>query len=63
MGFRLAEEIKATIRIKTYYEEADTIKKISFISHSLGGVIVRAALPYLKSYNDKFFTFLSIGSP
>jgi len=29
----------------------------------LGGVIIRAALPYLKPYSEKFFTFISFSSP
>ncbi len=63
MGYKLAEEVKTIIRIKTYYEESDTIKKISFIGHSLGGIIIRAALPHLKNYSDKFYTFLSLATP
>ena len=29
----------------------------------MGGVIIRAALPFLEEYKSKFYTFLSIGSP
>ena len=37
--------------------------KISFISHSLGGIIVRAALPLLEHLKDKMHLFLSLNSP
>ena len=33
------------------------------MGHSLGGVIIRAALPHLQEYSDKFHTFISFSSP
>jgi len=39
------------------------IKKISFIGFSLGGVIIRNTLKYLKEFKHKFFFFLSLSSP
>lgn len=43
--------------------EYDEIGKITFICHSLGGVVARAVLPYLLDYKDKFYGYLSMGSP
>jgi triacylglycerol esterase/lipase EstA (alpha/beta hydrolase family) len=37
--------------------------KISFVGHSMGGVIVRAALPHLASLRDHFHFFISLGTP
>jgi hypothetical protein len=39
------------------------VSKISFIGHSLGGLIVRAALPFLAEFGAMFFTFLTLSSP
>jgi alpha-beta hydrolase superfamily lysophospholipase len=37
--------------------------KISFIGHSMGGVIIRSALLHLKAFRDKFSVFISLSSP
>jgi len=40
------------------------LAKVSFIGHSLGGLIIRAALPHLEGeLKDKFFTYVSLSSP
>ena len=39
------------------------LTRITFIGYSLGGVIVRAALPYLDKLKDKFHGFISLCSP
>ena len=41
------------------------VARLSFIGHSLGGIIVRAALthPLLRQHRAKFHTFCSLGSP
>ena len=57
MGKDLANEVIGAI--KGY----SNIGKVSFIGHSLGGVISRAALPYLKEYKGKMFTYVSLSSP
>lgn len=33
------------------------------MGHSLGGLIIRAALPRLLKYSDIFYTFISFGTP
>lgn len=60
MGERLATEVKQYI---LSFCPASCLAKISFIGHSLGGLIIRAALPHLSQYNDKFFTYMSLSSP
>jgi len=60
MGIRLAKEI--TEYIKDWGLE-QTLGALSFIGHSLGGVIIRAALPYLKKYKDIMKTLVTLSSP
>lgn len=60
MGERLATEVKQYI---LSFCPISCISKISFIGHSLGGLIIRAALPHLSEFSAKFFTYISLGSP
>ena len=60
MGARLSQEIKAYI--KEWFPN-NTLHKLSFIGHSLGGIIIRTALPYLDDFKEKMFTYLSLSSP
>lgn len=39
------------------------IRKISFITFSSGGVIARAALPYLQSFQKSMYSFISLEGP
>lgn len=55
MGKKLSEEIQKFIAECKYPKFI-----ISFIAHSLGGLIVRAALPYL---DYEFYTLMTLGSP
>lgn len=55
-GARLAQEVKAFL---TKF----TVSRLSFVAHSMGGVVVRTALPDLMEYGTKLFTFMSFGSP
>jgi hypothetical protein len=59
-GMKLANEI--TNYIENYFE-LEEIKRISFIGHSLGGVVIRASLAYLDQLKDKFYTYMSLSSP
>lgn len=59
-GMKLAQEV--TSYIENYFE-LDEIKRISFIGHSLGGIIIRASLAYLQELKDKFYTYMSLSSP
>ncbi|CAD8069313.1 unnamed protein product [Paramecium primaurelia] len=60
MGEKLALEVKRWIK---EWCPKDNFSKLSFLGHSLGGIIIRAALPHLSKYKDKMFTYLSLGSP
>ncbi|CAD8174235.1 unnamed protein product [Paramecium octaurelia] len=59
MGQNLAQEVKQYI--------LDWIKnnpfRISFLGHSMGGVIVRAALPHLSDFKINMNTYISLSSP
>ena len=60
MGIRLANEVKDYIRDNCPHE---TLGRLSFLGHSLGGLKIRAALPYLCEFKDKMCTFMSFSSP
>ena len=60
MGKKLANEVKSYIK---EWNNGLIFKKISFIGHSIGGVIIRAALPNLEEFKDKFWLYLSLSSP
>lgn len=40
-----------------------SFKRLSFIGHSLGGLIIRSALPYLEEFKDKMHLFMTLSSP
>lgn len=44
-------------------KKTDSITSISFICFSSGGVIARAALPYLQPFEKKMMTFISLETP
>jgi len=60
MGVRLAQEVSSFI---SQYCPGSSLGKISFIAHSLGGLITRAALPYLEEFSDKMYNYFSLSSP
>ena len=60
LGKNLASEVQEYIRDE-FIKDGPT--KISFIGHSLGGIIIRAALPNLSIYKDKMHLYMSISSP
>ena len=60
MGKTLATEVKNFIKEEIYH---DSLTKISFIGHSLGGLIIRAALPWLQEFKPKFHLYMSLSSP
>lgn len=59
MGDRLAQEVITSIS----YNFPDDPPLISFIGHSLGGLIIRAALPLLETFSSQFFTFMTLSTP
>lgn len=60
MGKRLAEEVHQYVRESC---PGSQLGRLTFIGHSLGGLIIRAALPLLEKYQDKFHGFLTLCSP
>jgi hypothetical protein len=60
MGLNLAKEVKNHLQNP---EVSRSIGRISFIGYSLGGVIIRAALPHLNEYSSRFYSFVSFSSP
>jgi len=60
MGKRLANEVKNFIK---EWNDGVMIKRISFIGHSIGGIIIRACLPHLKEFSNKMFLYCSLSSP
>lgn len=57
MGQRLAVEIK------NFVNSLPGRVSISFICHSMGGLVVRAALPYLSFYKNCMQSLVSVCSP
>ena len=57
MGMRLAAEIDYQLC------KYNTIPKICLIGHSMGGIIIRSALPRLEKYKKHFHTFITLSSP
>lgn len=60
MGRNLAEEVR---RYVLEWLPGDTLGRVSFVGYSLGGVIVRAALPLLMDYAPHFHAFISLSAP
>lgn len=69
LGVKLADEVQEFIftylsgmkRNKAH--QAIFLKKLTFVGHSLGGIIIREALKHLKSYSRYMHAFVSLGSP
>jgi poly(3-hydroxyalkanoate) synthetase len=60
MGYQLAQEVQQYVRENC---PGTQLARMTFIGYSMGGLIVRAALPYLDKFKDKMHGFLSICSP
>ncbi|OEH76463.1 serine esterase [Cyclospora cayetanensis] len=61
MGERLADEVLTYV--KSFFGNSG-VERISFVGHSLGGIIVRAALPHLrKPLGSCFHLYVSLSSP
>jgi triacylglycerol esterase/lipase EstA (alpha/beta hydrolase family) len=59
MGKNLANEVKNFLQNRSYLDKT----KISFLGFSMGGIIIRAALPHLSDYKDRMHTFITLSSP
>ncbi len=60
MGLRLSQEVASFVNENL---PLSSLGRLSFIGHSMGGLIIRAALPHLSKYQNKMYTYLSLGSP
>lgn len=57
MGHKLSVEILGHIQLM------EGVDEISFICHSIGGVVARSALSNLSALANKMKFFISLGSP
>lgn len=39
------------------------VEKITLVGYSMGGLILRAALPHLNDYKEKFDAFITLATP
>jgi hypothetical protein len=60
MGVRLAQEV---INFVSEWCPANSLGRISFIGHSMGGIIIRSALPYLEQYSNKMHMYMTFSTP
>ncbi len=60
LGLRLAGEV---INYINEWVPGKSLTRLSFIGHSLGGIIIRAALPYLDEYSSKMHLYMTLASP
>lgn len=60
MGKKLSEEIEEFMKENC---PGPQLGRLSFIGHSLGGLIIRAAIPYLEKYKLKFHGFMTLCTP
>lgn len=60
MGENLANEVNEFIDM---YCPAGSLGWLSFIAHSMGGLITRAALPLLEKHKKQMYTFMTLSSP
>jgi triacylglycerol esterase/lipase EstA (alpha/beta hydrolase family) len=60
MGMRLATEITQYVE---EYVPGESLRRLSFIGHSLGGLIIRASLKFLSHLWDKMYMLMTLASP
>ena len=56
-GKRLAKEVS------NYLISQDNDFKITFIGHSLGGLLIRSALTFMENLEGKLHTYISLSTP
>lgn len=59
MGIRLAQEV---VNYICDWCHGNALGRLSFVAHSLGGLIVRAALPLLHEHSSKMFSFVTLST-
>lgn len=60
MGENLASEVSNYIKDNC---PGPALGRLSFAGHSLGGMIIRAALPRLDEFSDKMYTYITFSTP
>jgi len=60
MGIRLAQEV---VNYICDWCPGSALGRLSFVAHSIGGLIVRAALPLLHEYSSKMYMFMTFSTP
>ena len=60
MGMNLCNEVITFVK-REYSRDGPA--NITFIGHSLGGLIIRAALPFLSDYKSKMSLLMTLGTP
>eukprot|EP00747_Dinoflagellata_sp_TGD_P165622 gnl/TRDRNA2_/TRDRNA2_187147_c0_seq1.p1 gnl/TRDRNA2_/TRDRNA2_187147_c0~~gnl/TRDRNA2_/TRDRNA2_187147_c0_seq1.p1 ORF type:complete len:756 (+),score=128.22 gnl/TRDRNA2_/TRDRNA2_187147_c0_seq1:72-2339(+) len=60
MAIRLAQEV---VNYICDWCPGSALGRLSFVAHSIGGIILRAALPLLQEYQSKMYTILTYASP
>ena len=60
MGKNLAEEVN---KIIMRLEVVEKVTRLSFIGHSMGGLIIRSALPFLIHHKHLMFSYISMATP
>jgi hypothetical protein len=65
MGEKLANEVRSYINdlLAASSMQGPRLGRLSFIGHSLGGLIIRAALPHLEEFSSKMHLYMSLSSP
>ena len=70
LGLKLAQEVQEFIitYLSGFHQVNNKrvqvfMSKLTFIGHSLGGIIIREALKHLSSYSKQFHGYISLGSP
>ena len=59
LGEKLAKEVNDHLKDNCVMQ----LGRLSFIGHSLGGLIIRAALPLLEEFSEKMHLFMTFSSP
>mmetsp|Transcript_19103 Transcript_19103/g.34753 ORF Transcript_19103/g.34753 Transcript_19103/m.34753 type:complete len:656 (-) Transcript_19103:492-2459(-) len=59
-GERLADEVLTFIAKSNIGHK---IKRISFVGHSMGGLMIRAALPFLSEFRSQMHFFITFNTP
>ena len=63
MGKNLADEVFDYLDALQEEDPSFKLARITFVCHSLGGLIVRSALPHLSMLKDKMHGFFSVSVP